>query len=319
MDLIPAAFCRICRTYHTKSRGIIFRTVSAVGEGAQGRTGCIPEKEKETVSCMEYRRCCRGFWCGFSVLVSCGVKYKFLGVMFSFAFLCTSPDNNKLLTDDIRYLGVGGHLFAIAAQKSVDYGYDGYMYGFAANKELLDHYVETFNGEGIGVLHPYQFAIDEVNAKKIMEVYDYDWTDEERMNFINKYFLKLSKETPLIPGAKDVIDMLQKEGNELIIISARGGMIEEMKDVAIEKFNEEGISFNKYYWKQDDKLEVAKNENIDVMIDDSYDVCKKSSSNGIKTIYFRDKEMKVLEQNENLKEVSNWGEIYRYIKEMQSK
>ena len=55
------------------------------------------------------------------------------------------------------------------------------------------------------------------------------------------------------------------------------------------------------------------------MIDDSYDVCKKSSSNGIKTIYFRDKEMKVLEQNENLKEVSNWEEIYRYIKEMQSK
>ena len=147
----------------------------------------------------------------------------------------------------------------------------------------------------------------------------YDWTDEERMNFVNKYFLKLSKQTPLIPGAKDVIDMLQKEGNELIIISARGGMIEEMKDVAIEKFEEEGIKFNKYYWKQDDKLEVAQNEKIDVMIDDSYDVCKKLSSNGIKTIYFRDKEMKVLEQNENLKEVSNWGEIYRYIKGMQSK
>ena len=147
----------------------------------------------------------------------------------------------------------------------------------------------------------------------------YDWTDEERMNFINKYFLKLSKQTPLMPGAKYVIDMLQKEGNELIIISARGGMIEEMKDVAIEKFNEEGISFNKYYWKQDDKLEIAQKEDINLMIDDSYDVCKKLSSNGIKTIYFRDKEMKVLEQNENLKEVSNWGEIYRYIKEMQSK
>lgn len=147
----------------------------------------------------------------------------------------------------------------------------------------------------------------------------YDWTDEERMKFVNKYFLKLSKQTSLIPGAKDVIDMLQKEGNELIIISARGGMIEEMKDVAIEKFNEEGISFNKYHWKQDDKLEVAKKEKIDVMIDDSYDVCKKLSSNGIKTIYFRDKEMKLLEQNENLKEVSNWGEIYRYIKGMQSK
>ena len=52
------------------------------------------------------------------------------------------------------------------------------------------------------------------------------------------------------------------------------------------------------------------------MIDDSYDVCKKLSENRIKTIYFRDKEMKKLEQNEYLKEVSNWGEIYRYIKVM---
>ena len=53
------------------------------------------------------------------------------------------------------------------------------MYGFAANRELLDHYVSVFNGEHIGVLHPYQFAIDGENAAKIMEVYDYEWTDEE--------------------------------------------------------------------------------------------------------------------------------------------
>lgn len=67
----------------------------------------------------------------------------------------------------------------------------------------------------------------------------YNWTDEERMDFVNKYFLKLSKQTPLIPGAKDVINMLKNEGNELIIISARGGMIEEMKNVAINKFEKE--------------------------------------------------------------------------------
>lgn len=108
--------------------------------------------------------------------------------------------------------------------------------------------------------------------------------------------------------------MLQKEGNELIIISARGGMVEEMKDVAIEKFYEENLSFNKYYWHQDDKLEIALQEQIDFMIDDSYDVCKKLSESQIKTIYFRDKEMKKLEQDEYLKEVSNWGEIYRIIK-----
>ena len=142
----------------------------------------------------------------------------------------------------------------------------------------------------------------------------YNWTEEERMNFINKYFLKLSRQTNLIPGAKDVINMLQNEGHELIVISARGGTMEEMKDVVIEKFNKEHISFNKYYWKKYDKLEVAQKEKIDYMIDDSYDVCKRLSENGIRSIYFRDKEMKKLEQNEYLKEVSNWGEIYRIIK-----
>ena len=85
----------------------------------------------------------------------------------------------ELVTDNVRYTGVGGHLFAIAASKSVEYGYSGCMYGFAANKELLEHYVKVFQAEIIGVLHPYQFAIDEEIAKRIMEVYDYEWTDEE--------------------------------------------------------------------------------------------------------------------------------------------
>lgn len=155
-----------------------------------------------------------------------------------------------------------------------------------------------------------------VNRDEHYLIKRYNWTEDEKTVFANKYFLRLTKETPLIPGAKDVIEMLQKEENELIIISARGGMIKEMKDVAMERFGEEGLSFDKYYWRQNDKLEVAQNEKIDVMIDDSYDVCKKLASNGIKTIYFRDKDMKKLEQNENLKEVSNWGEIYRYIKGM---
>lgn len=95
------------------------------------------------------------------------------------AWMCASPENNRLINETPKYLGVGGHLFAIAAQKSVEYGFDGYIYGFAASQKLLDHYNKVFDGEAICVLHPYHFAIDEVNAQKITEVYDYEWTDEE--------------------------------------------------------------------------------------------------------------------------------------------
>lgn len=92
------------------------------------------------------------------------------------AWMCASPENQYV--KEKRYLGVGGHLFAIAAQKSVEYGFEGYLYGFAANKELLEHYSKVFHAEHIGILHPYHFVVDEVHAKSIMEVYDYEWTDE---------------------------------------------------------------------------------------------------------------------------------------------
>lgn len=88
---------------------------------------------------------------------------------------CTAPHNNIHDFGSQRYAGVGGHLFAIAADKSVKWGFEGAMYGFAASRELLEHYQEVFNAEHIPMLHQYEFFIDEVNAAKILEVYTYEW------------------------------------------------------------------------------------------------------------------------------------------------
>lgn len=95
------------------------------------------------------------------------------------AWMCTAPQNNKLLVTEPKYFGVGGHLFAIAANKSLEYNYGGAITGNAANKELPEHYCKVFNADFLGVLHPYQMMITEENAKKIVEVYDYEWTDDE--------------------------------------------------------------------------------------------------------------------------------------------
>ena len=35
---------------------------------------------------------------------------------------CSAPQNNKQITEEPKYTGVGGHLFAIGAKKSKDYG-----------------------------------------------------------------------------------------------------------------------------------------------------------------------------------------------------
>ena len=75
--------------------------------------------------------------------------------------------------------------------------------------------------------------------------------------------------------------------------------------------------FNKTYYKVVNKEEICKKENIDVMIDDSNSNCKKISESKIKTIYLKAAPSYDMEENEYLKVLYNWGEIYRYIKDLQ--
>jgi hypothetical protein len=88
---------------------------------------------------------------------------------------CTAPHNNKLLTDKPKYVGVGGHLFAIAADLSVIWGHDGVMYGFASSNKLAEHYEKTYNAGRSGGAGGCHFTINEKTAQKIREEYSYEW------------------------------------------------------------------------------------------------------------------------------------------------
>ncbi len=144
----------------------------------------------------------------------------------------------------------------------------------------------------------------------------YNWTDEQEKEFIQKYFLTVSKESNLMSGFKKVFDLLKNQGHEFIVITARGGHVKEMKDDAIRLLKENNIEFDKYYWQIDNKLEICQKENVDIMIDDDWRIVKKISENQVKTLYFRDTNLMKLEENEYVKEVNNWGDIYRAITEM---
>lgn len=144
----------------------------------------------------------------------------------------------------------------------------------------------------------------------------YNWTKEQEEEFIKKYFLKVSKESNLMSGFLGVYNLLKQQGHEFVVITARGGFIKEMKDDAIRLLEENNIKFDKYYWMIDDKLEICQNEKVDIMIDDDWRIIKKLADNKIKTLYFRDTNLVKLEENEFIKEVNNWGDIYRYMGEV---
>ena len=144
----------------------------------------------------------------------------------------------------------------------------------------------------------------------------YNWTKEQEEEFIKKYFLKVSKESNLMSGFLGVYNLLKQQGHEFVVITARGGFIKEMKDDAIRLLEENNIKFDKYYWMIDDKLEICQNEKVDIMIDDDWRIIKKLADNKIKTLYYRDTNLVKLKENEFIKEVNNWGDIYRYMGEV---
>ena len=95
------------------------------------------------------------------------------------SWMVTAPHNNKDIVEQQKYYGVGGHLFAIAIQKSVEYGFGGAITGFAASKELLDHYIKWFDADPIGILHPNHFIVEGVAARKVVSEYVYKWSDDK--------------------------------------------------------------------------------------------------------------------------------------------
>ncbi len=115
-------------------------------------------------------------------------------------------------------------------------------------------------------------------------------------------------------GFEKVYHLLKEQGNEFIVISARGGLVGEMKGDAIRLLKEHQIEFDQYYWKVDDKLEICQKEKVDLMIDDDWKVVENLAKHHVKTLYFRDVNLKKMEESEYLTEVSNWGEVYRYIR-----
>lgn len=138
----------------------------------------------------------------------------------------------------------------------------------------------------------------------------YSWTDKESKDF-EKNWIKCVKKANYMPGAISIIKMLKKEGNKFILITSRtedAGM-----DITEESLRKNDIEIDKCYWNVKDKVTICRKENVDVMIEDYWKNVLKLTNNKIMTLYFRDVNMKRLDENKYLREINNWGEIYKYI------
>lgn len=141
----------------------------------------------------------------------------------------------------------------------------------------------------------------------------YSWTKEETDEYIRRF--SVSDAFGVIPGAKEVLTLLQESGCKIFFISARGQFDEREKEIALRKLDEAGIRGDAFIWGKLDKLDVCLKNGIDAMIDDRYDVCESLSAHGILCLYYQSLGRKQMRSGENLIQVFHWGEIYRNLYE----
>lgn len=158
-----------------------------------------------------------------------------------------------------------------------------------------------------------------INEREVRFQDRFNWSEEQVEKFLIKYCDSIINESNYMPGAIKILKMLKDEGHELIVITARGSFNKKMIEDTEKRLKQDKMDiFEKYYFGAEDKASVCKKENIDIVIDDSNINCKNISENKIKTIYLKDAPSYDMKENEYLKVLYNWGEIYRYVKELEN-
>lgn len=149
----------------------------------------------------------------------------------------------------------------------------------------------------------------------------FDWTEKEESEFYKNNIERIAIKLKPIHRATETIKKLKEDGNEILIISGRNNgeynNPYKLTEEWLEKYNiiyDKLILTNAY--NKEEKANVCKENNIDIMIEDSTQTAVNIEKVGTKVLFMNTRYNK---NNENFEKVSNWKEIYAKISSMYKK
>ena len=143
----------------------------------------------------------------------------------------------------------------------------------------------------------------------------FDWTEDEEKNYYKNNIEGIVEELKPIKDCSKYIKKLREQGHLIYIISGRdNGEYSDPYNMTIEWLRKHDIEYDRLIltnaYKHKEKADYCVENNIDIMIDDSINVCEKCLESNIECILFETP----YNINENrFKKVANWQEIYEYI------
>ena len=136
---------------------------------------------------------------------------------------------------------------------------------------------------------------------------------KEIKKFMNENLNEMLRKSEIKENCIKVINEIKNKGHEIYLITARGNlMCPNIEEETIENLKE--IKYEKAFFNIHGKGKVCKENEIDIMIDDSIKNLKEVEKEGIKTILFETEVNKKNIEFNNFEKVSNWMELLEKIK-----
>ena len=141
-----------------------------------------------------------------------------------------------------------------------------------------------------------------------------DFGDEYVQNFWDIYREELSFRPTFKENASTVLNKLKKEGYTICVVTSRPDeKYDDLHKILKDWFQKNDIPIDYIFTNIREKATFCKEQNIDILIDDSILHCENCKLNNVQSILFRD----TTEYN-GLK-TTDWNEIYTIIHNLQQK
>lgn len=139
------------------------------------------------------------------------------------------------------------------------------------------------------------------------------WNEKEEKGFLDKYYEATLKNLKPRLFAVEVIKKLKEKGNTILLITARFPSDKfDVEELTKRWLKDNKINYDKLILNAQDKVKFAKDNQVDVFIDDSIKNCKAMSEANIKT-YMMDTIINLNDKNDKVKRVYSWPHLYQEI------
>lgn len=145
-------------------------------------------------------------------------------------------------------------------------------------------------------------------------VYMNGWNQKEASDFWNKYYGKILKEVNIKKFSAEIINKLRQEGNKIYLITARWDMPNDnIKEITEQWLKENNVEYDELVINASDKLQLIKEKNIDIFIDDSFSNCKNVAENSDAKVYMMTSRVNGNVNAGKIERVYSWPEVYNLI------